>query len=306
VAGSLVAGFYLLRLFDTAIATYAAAALNATVAIVALAVASRVPYQPLTSPSASVARDRWAVYVAIAVSGMTALAAQVIWTRLLSLMLGATVYTFSLIVAVFLAGLGIGSSLGAVAARTTARPRTAFALCQLGLCAAMAWAAYVLMQSLPFWPINPSIDTEPWLQFQLDLLRCAYAVLPGAVLWGASFPLALASVASEREDPARLVGGVYAANTLGAIVGALAASLLLVVWLGSQHAQQVLIALSGLSALVLFSRSARRKSSTWAKDGTRRSPCRSGRAGSATTTMPARSRRRASRRTCGCSGCSGT
>jgi spermidine synthase len=252
VAGSLMAGFFLLRLFDTAIATYAAVALNVAVAIVALVVASRVPYQSMTAASASVARDRWPVYVAIAVSGMTALAAQVIWTRLLSLMLGATVYTFSLIVAVFLAGLGIGSSLGAVAARRAARPRVVFASCQLGLSAAMAWAAYVLTQSLPFWPINPSIDTAPWLQFQLDLLRCVYAVLPGAVLWGASFPLALASVASEREDPARLVGGVYAANTLGAIVGALAASLLLVVWLGSQHSQQVLIALSGLSALVLF------------------------------------------------------
>ena len=53
-------------------------------------------------------------------------------------------------------------------------------------------------------------------------------MLPGAILWGASFPLALASVASTDEDPARLVGGVYAANTLGAIVGSLGASLLLV------------------------------------------------------------------------------
>ena len=56
-----------------------------------------------------------------------------------------------------------------------------------------------------------------------------WAVLPAAVLWGASFPLALASVASEGQDPGRLVGGVYAANTVGAIIGALAASLLLVV-----------------------------------------------------------------------------
>ena len=49
--------------------------------------------------------------------------------------------------------------------------------------------------------------------------RCIWAMLPGAILWGASFPLALASVASGGKDPARLVGGVYAANTLGAIVG---------------------------------------------------------------------------------------
>ena len=55
----------------------------------------------------------------------------------------------------------------------------------------------------------------PWFTMQLDLVRCLWAVLPAAILWGASFPLALASVASPGQDPARLVGGVYAANTRG-------------------------------------------------------------------------------------------
>src|SRR5438093_11786840 len=121
------------------------------------------------------------------------------------------------------------------------------------LCVAMAWAAYMLTQSLPYWPINPSISTDPWYNFQLDFVRCLWAVLPGAILWGASFPLALAAVASRGQDPARLVGGVYAANTVGAIVGSLCGSLLLVVWLGSQHAQQVLILVSALSGLLVLS-----------------------------------------------------
>ena len=46
-------------------------------------------------------------------------------------------------------------------------------------------------------------------------------MLPAALLWGASFPLALAAAASEEGDPGRLVGGIYAANTFGAILGAL-------------------------------------------------------------------------------------
>ena len=71
-------------------------------------------------------RAPWAVYVAIALSGLTALAAEVIWTRILSLLFGATVYTFSLILAVFLVGLGIGSSLGsAIGARSDAAARGA-------------------------------------------------------------------------------------------------------------------------------------------------------------------------------------
>jgi len=192
------------------------------------------------------------VYVAIAVSGMTALASQVLWTRLLSLLFGATVYAFSLILAIFLFGLGIGSSLGAAIARGTTRPRVALGWCQMLLCGAMAWAGYMLTSSLPYWPINPSIASDPAFNFQLDMVRSLWVVLPGAILWGASFPLALASVAAPGQDPGRLVGGVYAANTVGAIVGSLCSGLVMVVYMGTQMAQQVLIVLSALSALMLL------------------------------------------------------
>jgi len=80
-------------------------------------------------------------------------------------------------------------------------------------------------------------------------VRSLVVVLPGAILWGASFPLALASIALPGQDPARLVGGVYAANTIGAIVGSLGASLL-IMWRGSQYAQQALVVACAMSALL--------------------------------------------------------
>jgi spermidine synthase len=254
VVGSLLAGFYLLRLHDMAVATYVGAALNFGIALIALVVATRAPYQPAALVATTVApvRDRWVVYLVIALSGLTALAAEVLWTRTLSLLFGATTYTFSLILAVFLAGLGLGSSVGSMLGARLAHPRMGLAWCQLLLCAGMAWTAYVLHASLPYWPINPSISTDPWFQFQLDLVRCLFAVLPAAFLWGASFPLALASLASRGEDPARMVGSAYAANTLGAIVGSLGASLLLTIWLGSQHAQQLLILVAAVSGMLLM------------------------------------------------------
>ncbi|MGE3519607.1 MAG: fused MFS/spermidine synthase [Vicinamibacterales bacterium] len=255
VVGSLLAGFYLLSVFDISVATYVAVGINAVVALVAFALARVTPFeapQPAAPAGVSPGRGRTIVYVAIGISGLTALASEVLWTRLLTLLFGATAYTFSLILAVFLTGIGIGSSAGSALARRVARPRVALGWCQLALCAAMAWSAWVLTQSLPYWPINPSISSSPWLQFQLDLVRCLYAVLPPAVLWGLSFPLALAGVAGHEDDPAKLVGGVYAANTLGAIVGAVSASLLLVVWLGTQHTQQVLLVLATLSAMLLL------------------------------------------------------
>jgi spermidine synthase len=257
VTGSLLAGFYLLRVYDMPTATLVAVALNVIVAVIALLVAGRVEHRP--SPIAThpvpVVRGNRLVYVAIALSGFTALGAEVVWTRLLSLLFGATTYTFSLILAVFLMGLGIGSSLGAAIARQFPNSRVPLAFCQLLLCGAIAWAAHTTGTSMPFWPINPSIGKTvdaPVYQFELDLLRAFWVVLPGAILWGASFPLAIGAAAREGEDTGRLVGGVYAANTVGAIFGALMTSLILVAAVGSQKAQQVLIAISAISGLLML------------------------------------------------------
>ena len=262
VMGSLLAGFFLLRLYDMAIATYAAVVLNVGVAVVGLLLARVTPYDPPeASPDTAVlvqAPGARAVYITIAISGLTALSAQVIWTRLLSLMFGATVYTFSLILAVFLFGLGIGSSLGAAIARNVANPRVALGWSQMAICGALAWAAYMLTASLPFWPINPAItaalpeSSGMWFNYQLDMARCLWVVLPGAILWGASFPLALASVAAPGQDPARLVGGVYAANTVGAILGSVVTGLVLVQNVGTPKTQMVLIVLSAIGGLMLL------------------------------------------------------
>ena len=262
VLGCLVAGFYLLRVYDMAIATYAAVALNVIVAVIALALARVTTYEPEPVARIRGPRDKtkgpeepssagsWAIYTAIGLSGFTALGSEVLWTRTLSLLFGGTAYTFSLILAVFLFGLGVGSSIGSALAARVERPRLALGWCQMLLCAAMAWTSYMLTDSLPFWPINPSISTSPWFNFQVDFVRALWAMLPGAILWGASFPLALASVAGGRRDPARLVGSVYAANTLGAIGGAVGGSLLLTIWLGTQRSQQALIVVSAVAALL--------------------------------------------------------
>jgi spermidine synthase len=254
VVGSLLAGFYLLRVFDMAIATYVAVSLNVAVALIGLLLSKTTPHAPQDADDVRVERAPGArtVYVAIAISGFTALAAQVLWTRLLSLTFGATVYTFSLILGGFLIGLGIGSSMGASIARNSTNPRAALGWCQMFLCLALGWSAYMLMSSMPYWPINPQISSDVWFNFQLDLMRCLWVVLPGAILWGASFPLALAAVAAPGQDPGRLVGGVYAANTVGAIVGSVLSGLLLVTTLGTPTSMQVLIIMSAMSALMLL------------------------------------------------------
>lgn len=262
--GCLFAGFYLLRVYNVGIATYVAATMNVVIAGAGFGLSACVPSQAgdedfSETGAQSTQREeraesigsRWTIYVTIALSGASALGAEVIWTRLMGMMLGSTVYVFSIILAVFLAGLAIGSVCGAFALRIM-KPRLALGWCQMLLCLGIAWTAYMITGSLPYWPINTLLSADPWYTFQLDLVRCLCAILPPTVLWGASFPLALAAVASPNEDSGRLMGGVYAANTFGAIVGALGVSLVLTPWIGTQQSQRVLLVLSAVSALFLL------------------------------------------------------
>ncbi len=257
VFGSLLAGFYLLRVHDMWYATYVAVAINALVAAGGFALSLVTQHTPPEEPAERAepvkpAAGAWLVYVTIGISGATALAAEVVWTRNLSLLLGATTYTFSLVLAAFLIGIGLGSSLGSVVARSTADARRALGWCQALLVVAIAWAAYSLTQMLPYWPVNPGLASSPKYLFELDLVRSLWPVLPAALLWGASFPLALAGIGSGEKDGGRLVGRVYAANTVGAIVGATLTSLWLIAWIGTQDTQRVMIGFAVIGALLMF------------------------------------------------------
>ena len=255
VFGCLLAGFYLLRVHDMAYTTYVAVLVNAAVGMIALVLAKSTPYEPSSAAvSAPVrANDARIVYLVIGISGMCALGAEVVWTRLLATMIGATVYTFSVILAIFLVGLGIGSSAGALLARSIARPRVALGVCQFLAAAGIGWTAFMLADSMPYWPVNPILSSSPWFTFQVDLVRCLWAVLPAALMWGASFPLALAAVAAPGEDPGRLAGETYAANTIGAILGALAFSIVIVPLAGTRNAERLLMILAAVGALIALS-----------------------------------------------------
>ncbi len=258
VVGCLAAGFFLLRLFDMPTGTCVAAGINVLVALIAFAIASKSPHAPgntAVPQRASIVADRAPVYVAIALSGLSALGAEVVWTRLLALLMGGTVYSFSIILAVFLVGLGLGSAAGSLLSRSLQNPRRTFALCQLLLAGAIGWAALMISRSLPYWPINPGLytgDLGPWYLFQLDILRAAWVTLPAAFLWGAGFPLAIASVASSEQDPGHMVGGIYAANTIGSILGSLAFSLWVIPRFGTQWGERSLVVIAVISAGVAF------------------------------------------------------
>jgi spermidine synthase len=259
VLGCLAAGFYLLRLYDVYVATYTAVGLNLLVALPAWRLSQPVSTGAELAESAAPAPIHWSIYAAIAFSGASALGAEVVWTRLMGMLLGSTVYVFSIILAVFLGGMAVGSTVCSWliepepgAGRGAEWARVALGWCQVLLLLAIAWAGWIITASLPYWPINPFLSASPWYTFQIDAVRCLWAILPAALLWGASFPLAMAAAATAEADPGSVVGRIYAANTLGAIAGALGVSLILIPAFGTHFSQRALVALAALGAIAAF------------------------------------------------------
>ena len=208
VFGCLLAGFYLLRIYNTTVATFAAVAINLVVAGLSVVLARSAPAQagggePEGAPEKFVPDSgaRWPVYVTIGLSGAGALGAEVVWTRLMGMMLGATVYVFSIILAVFLIGLAIGSAGGSwlLRAAEPARgaglvPASAGGRNRLDRLDDLRFAAVLAHQSRcsPSAPGTSSSST--WSA------ACGPFCRP-RILWGASFPLALRGRRAARRGP---------------------------------------------------------------------------------------------------------
>jgi spermidine synthase len=261
VSGTLLAGFWLLRLFDTYVATAFALLVNIAVAVIAWRLAHS-GYEPRTR-SEQLTGHR-IVYWVLALSGFCALGAQVLWTRSMAVYFGATVYTFSIILAVFLTGLGIGSGLGAriIDRRPKLSAIRLLLILQALLIPAIWWAGFsisALIHEVFLFGVDPSSAVlEPnWLAKSADdVLRALITLLPATILWGASFPVGLAAVSDRSADPSRYAGHLYAANTLGAVFGAMIVTAIIIPTIGTQWGQSVVMAAALTSALLIAGRSA--------------------------------------------------
>jgi spermidine synthase len=131
-------------------------------------------------------------------------------------------------------------------------PRAALGWCQLSLVAAIPFCAYMISLEFPYWQINPEFRSNLGQRYLHDLVRGIIAMLPATCVWGASFPLALAAAAEDGQEPGHLVGGLYAANTAGAILGALLFSMVMIPGVGTQGAQQVLTLVAGATASLML------------------------------------------------------
>ena len=170
----------LLRVHDTVVATAVAVTLNCDRCGRVLADgrsrsrAQLAPEAPRTLRHLRHLASRRAGLRGRGLSGFTALGAEVVWTRQLSLLFGASVYTFSLILAVFLTGLGIGGLFGSRLARAHHDPARGAGMIQVALVLAIAFGARAIVNLLPHWqPTRCSCRRSALVAVADVRVRCA-------------------------------------------------------------------------------------------------------------------------------------
>src|SRR6185295_5189879 len=121
---------------------------------------------------------------------------------------------------------------------------------QLLLVPTLFVSGLVLARYLPF--ASPPAMTPVRSLHGLHVIRAVVVILPSAILWGASFPFAIAAASVSGTDTGKTSAYVYAANTIGAIAGALGVSFWIIPAYGSGWAERLICIIAGLSAAVAF------------------------------------------------------
>jgi spermidine synthase len=191
-------------------------------------------------------------------SGAAALIYQVLWVRELSLLFGSTAQAAALTIAIFFAGIALGGWLfGRVAARL-AWPLRAFGWVEVGVAATALGHFLVADVYFALYPtLYALVGGMPVLEIALKALVATTILLPSAVLMGGTLPLIGQHVIRARESLGLVGSALYALNTAGGAMGALAAGFLLPVWLGFSGAYLLAVGFDlfvGLAALMLARR----------------------------------------------------
>ncbi len=166
-------------------------------------------------------------------SGVAALCYEVVWIRLLSLTLSITVYALTTVLCAFMGGMGLGAALAARLADRLRRPLLVFGLAELGIAVAGLTVPSVLFGLGPayIW-LQDTFGTQG-VAFVVGRFALAFSVLMvPATLMGTTLPFLSRIAIGDEREAGRGAGALYAANTLGAVGGAVLAGFVLIPTLG--------------------------------------------------------------------------
>ena len=204
------------------------------------------------------------------VSGFCALSLQVLWTRTLILLLNNTTYAFSMILAVFLLGIGAGSILASRwLKKREDKSATFFAVCQIGV-GAMALVSLVGMgmNDMLIAQIASMTDAEGFLSASMPggepmvsaILFSFLIVTPCTFLMGAGFPMIVEAISPNRERIGGAIGRLYAFNIAGCVTGSVLAAYALIPAVGVQNSILAIAWISAISgAFILLTKAGDKK-----------------------------------------------
>ena len=227
IAGTLVAGFILLPNITLMSTILIGAAINLLVLYIVLKIVKVKEGSEIGSHDSMHVRtshglrfwrhDSGLILPFMTASGVATFTYEVLWTRLLSHILGGSVAAFSIMLAGFLSGIALGSEIASRYASSKRAARLGFVVCQLGIGLTSA-ATFLALDFLI--PDIPGLFKNSALAFLV--------LLPSTVFIGATFPFAVRLLAKDENDAASSSAAVYAWNTVGAIVGATFAGFFLI------------------------------------------------------------------------------
>ena len=266
VVGTALAGFFLIEHVGVRASLWGTAAVNLALGGGAIALARGQLVTPQMSspdpgrePGEQPSRVlRNAALVLIGLTAFAALLDEIAWTRVLVMIVGGSTYAFTLVLLVFLLGIGIGSALvarrGAAASETAAAAGAAQALTAAG-----AGLLFLVFGLLPRYIIAvfqlPSLGATERL-LAMGLAVGAVVLIP-AIGMGMTFPLLTDLVAPRDAAGGAEVGRAYAINTVGSIIGAVLTGFVLVVTLGTDLTLRLGVLVNVVGALALAGLAAR-------------------------------------------------
>jgi spermidine synthase len=274
VLGTALAGFFLIQHFGLRLTTYFGASIELSVGLIALFASLRLGAEtrPLelsqgsalkkekqtvdnTVKDSAILSQRLILLIAFS-SGVSAMIYEVGWLRLLIPILSSSTYSFTIILVTFITGITIGSYLVYKFNHLIKRTLLTIGLCQLGIVISML-VTLPLFERVPYWIWSASdgiLDSSaPFLSYILIQLGYVFALLfLPTILMGMTLPLLSRYASKTAETAGETIGNLFAVNTVGTVVGSLAAGLLLVPFIGIRHTIELSIFLNLLMFVLLI------------------------------------------------------
>ena len=261
-AGCLLSGYFLIEYLGVLQTAWLAASINIFVGI--LCILRHKKSEPSTpigwtlpkpaSLSIQVDKENIIWVTASFLCGFTALAYEVVWTRILVFGIGSTVYSFSLMLANFLFGITVGGLLIVPFFKRNFDLRMLLTLFQFGIGFYLIFSIYQSSWIFSSF-IRPLRLESPIAEFWIDMQNASALMSVPTILFGMSFPVLTHIVTRGSENIGSSLGIIYGVNTLGGILGSLVAGYLLLPNLGSQQTLVFLAMLNFLTGVILFATS---------------------------------------------------